>query len=450
MRRADFQHLSIISLSLLLFLTAAAQSPPPKKKIKNFGSSLKRLRWDENKKELVLDKPKTRGDSSGEEDVIRIESSLVAWDVLVVDGNGSVVRGLTADDFAISEDGIAQTVGHFLLGDNQTVPRSIVLIIDYSGSQMPYIRKSVDAAKVLVDSLGPLDRMAIVTDDVELILDYTDNKKEMKKKLDSLLGRTQRGPGFLGFGRDRQLGKSSQYSALMATFNEMFDDQDRRPIIILQTDGDEIYHLRDPVITFTLPPDLPEETRQNYDRYQLQRQLWLEEKRTVFSLADLYRAAEKSRATLYTIIPGPQLIGVNQEVRVERVKADIMRSRDAMLSRLNSDERKRAEERSEQLWRPFSPTNLKAKASELYAVQLALAALAPRTGGWTDFLETPDQASAIYTRILSDINQRYVIGYYPTNKEHDGKRRSIKVEVKGHPEYTVVGRRSYYAPSDLQ
>jgi len=448
--RNAIQRVGIVFLSFLLFFTTAAQSPPPKKKIKNFGSSLKRLRWDENKKELVLDKPNSKGGASDEEDVIRIESSLVAWDVLVVDEAGRSVRGLTADNFAISEDGTPQTVGHFLLGDNQSVPRSIVLIIDYSGSQMPYIRKSIDAAKVLVDSLGPLDRMAIVTDDVELILDYTDNKKEMKKKLESLIERTQRGPGFLGFGRDRQLGKSSQYSALMATFNEMFDDQDRRPIIILQTDGDEIYHLRDPIITFSIPPDLPDETRQHYEVYQLQRQLWLNEKRTVFSLADLYRAAEKSRATLYTVIPGPQLVGVDPESRIERVKADMIRSREAVLSRLSSEERKRAEERNEQMWRPFSPANLKAKTSEMYTVQLALAALAPRTGGWTDFLETPDQASQIYSRILSDINQRYVIGYYPTNKEHDGKRRSIKVVVKGHPEYTIVGRKSYYAPLDSQ
>ena len=448
MRRVDFQRLGIIPVLLLLLFTVAAQSPPPKKKVKDFGSSLKRLRWDENKQELVLDKPKSAPGASDQEDVIRIESSLVAWDVLVVDQAGRVIHGLTADDFTIAEDGIPQTVGHFLLGDNQAVARTIVLIIDYSGSQLPYLRKSIDAAKVLVDSLGPLDRMAIVTDDIELILDYTDNKQEMKKKLESLIGRTKRDGGFLGLGKDQQLGKSSQYSSLMATFNEMFDDQDKRPIIILQTDGDEIYHLRDPVLTYSLPPDVPDETRQNYGRYALQRQLWIDEKRTVFSLADLYRTAEKSRATLYTVIPGPQLVGVDFDVRMERVKADLIRSREMVLSKLPSDQRKRAEERNEEMWRPFSPANLKAKTSELYTIQLALASLALRTGGWNDFLETPDQASAIYSRILSDINQRYVIGYYPTNKAHDGTRRIIKVEVKGHPDYILVGRRSYYAPLD--
>jgi hypothetical protein len=79
-------------------------------------------------------------------------------------------------------------------------------------------------------------------------------------------------------------------------------------------------------------------------------------------------------------------------------------------------------------------------------LQSALSVVATLTGGWTEFLETPDQADAIYARIFSDINQRYIVGYYPTNKERDGKRRKIRFEVKGHPDYQILGRRSYFAP----
>ena len=75
-------------------------------------------------------------------------------------------------------------------------------------------------------------------------------------------------------------------------------------------------------------------------------------------------------------------------------------------------------------------------------MQEALAGVAPLSGGWTEFLEQPSQAQGIYSRILSDISQRYIVGYYPTNKERDGKRRKINFEVKGHPEYTILGRRS--------
>jgi hypothetical protein len=101
-----------------------------------------------------------------------------------------------------------------------------VLVIDYSGSQFPYIKNSVDAAAVLVDKLGPRDRMAIVTDDVEMLVDFTNDKRELKKKLNTLLEKSKGNDGFLGVGGTRQqFGKSAQYSALMATLKEAFDEK---------------------------------------------------------------------------------------------------------------------------------------------------------------------------------------------------------------------------------
>jgi hypothetical protein len=62
-------------------------------------------------------------------------------------------------------------------------------------------------------------------------------------------------------------------------------------------------------------------------------------------------------------------------------------------------------------------------------------------------LQKPEEADEIYANILEDINTRYVLGYYPTNKQHDGRRRNVVVEVKKHPEYVVSGRKSYIAPN---
>ena len=77
---------------------------------------------------------------------------------------------------------------------------------------------------------------------------------------------------------------------------------------------------------------------------------------------------------------------------------------------------------------------------------MLLAGLAKFTGGWADYLETPEQANDVYTRILSGINSRYIIGYYPTNEARDGKRRVVKIEVRDHPEYIIWGRKTYIAP----
>ena len=78
----------------------------------------------------------------------------------------------------------------------------------------------------------------------------------------------------------------------------------------------------------------------------------------------------------------------------------------------------------------------------------SVAEMAERTGGVSQSLEHPDQALSIYEKILRDINKRYVIGYYPSNKERDGRERKVKIVVNGRPDHQIYGRRSYFAPSN--
>ena len=89
-------------------------------------------------------------------------------------------------------------------------------------------------------------------------------------------------------------------------------------------------------------------------------------------------------------------------------------------------------------------------ADNLAKLQSALAVLSKITGGWIEFFDQPAQADEIYSRVLADMNKRYLVDYYSTNKEHDGKRRKIKITVRSHPEYTIIGHTAYYAPASDQ
>jgi len=256
------------------------QSPPDERpRTKNFGSSLDRLKWDSDLQQAVEKKlPAKRANGPDDEDVVKVETSLVICSVTVLDQHGKVVPNLTKDDFIVTENGRPEQVYHFSLGNDLSVPRTIVLLIDYSGSQSPYIKESVAAAKVLVDKLGPKDIMAIVTDDVELLVDFTRDKVVLKKALNSLYQKSKK----------KQYGKSKQFSALMAVIREMFGAEDIRPIVIFQTDGDQVFGLRPSTPTlFGMPPPPP-------DAGLLEQ----------FSLRDLYHAIEQSRASVYTVIPG--------------------------------------------------------------------------------------------------------------------------------------------------
>ncbi len=436
---------SLSLLLVLLFLPGLGVSQTREKpKLKDFGSSLKKLKWDAEKNQTTDTGAKT----SDDDEVIRIETSLVVSELLVLDKQGKPVQGLKESDFLITEEGTPQQVGHFVLGDNRSLPRSIVLIIDYSSSQFAYVRNSVAAAGVLIDKLGPLDQMAIVTDDVEVLSDFTNDKRELKKQLKTLLEKSHGNDGFLGIGGTRrQFGKSAQYSALMATLKEAFDDEDQRPIIIFQTDGDEAEYLRNSIIVPALPPDLPPELVAKVQYAIEQKRQLQRSSMTEFSLEDVYSAVEKSRATIYTVVPGAKLIGLTPQQQLATMMAEDERAINEMLPTLSKEARKGFLARDEERKKLAPIQVLRMRAEESAKLQEALAAVAPLSGGWTEFLEQPTQAQGIYSRIMSDISQRYIVGYYPTNKERDGKRRRINFEVKNHPEYTILGRRSYFAPS---
>jgi Mg-chelatase subunit ChlD len=281
--------------------TSPAHSPPEERPtLKHFGQSLKRLKWDPAKQAAVEIKDSSSGSSNSiDTDVVRVETDLVVCDVQVRNRKGEIVSGLNQGDFIVTEDQVPQQIDHFSLGDDLSVPRSIVLIIDYSGSLRTYMEKSIDAAETLIDKLGEKDNMAIVTDDVALLVDFTRNKVRLRRALESLRKKT----------RSHKYGSSFQFSALLATLRELFSEEDIRPIVIFQTDGDEVELLQppDPGVFF-----MPEPATAGI--HPLKPQV------KQFSLKDVYKEVEKSRATVYTVIPGPSLLGLPLEEQLQKIQ----------------------------------------------------------------------------------------------------------------------------------
>ena len=439
-RPSYLRFLSALSIALLIFPGALSQSKE-KPKLKDFGSSLKRLKWDPNRNAAVETKPNSKATTTATgDDVVRVETSLVVSDFLVVDTHGQAVQGLTAKDFSVTEDGEPQQVGIFSTGDNTTLPRSIVLIMDYSCMQLPFLQISVVAAKTLVDKLGPTDRMAIVTDDVELLVNFTNNKSRLKDGLDSLIKRT----GVSGWHAlpesDRRpvpFGRGFQFSALMAVLREAFDDEDLRAIVVFQTQGTEAHILQNPILMPPIPTNLNAELKAEMGRAQKHHQDYMRRNKREFSLNDVYRTAETSRATIYTVVPGFRLIGLSLDEQITQMRA--WNDRVISLPWMTQQARK------ENLNLPQDI--LQWEAEDTVTLQSALAVLSTITGGWIEFLNQTSQAPEIYSRIVSDMSERYLVGYYSTNKTHDGKRRKISITIRNHPDYVVMGRKAYYAPT---
>lgn len=330
-----------------------------------------------------------------DDEVVRIDTTMVVNGVSVLDRKGRFVKGLKKKDFIITENDVPQTIESFALGDDALIPRSIVLIIDYSGSQRYYIDTSVEAAKTLIDKLNSRDKIAILTDDVKMLSNFTTDKELLKKKLDTLKT----------LSKTKQYGASLQYTALLGALKNLFGKDDARPIVIFQTDGDEFS--------------------------------WVQRRK--FTFEDVLKAAEKAKATVYSIIPGQKFIGASKKEQQRLAAYEI-----------ENPERKNSAQAS---YATVNKTELPEEVVKTYvktmlAQHSALTQIAKASGGFADYIRTPDEAGAVYSRILSGINDLYVVGYYPANETRDGRRRTVKVTVRGHPEYQVSGLKIYSVPGN--
>ena len=325
-------------------------------------------------------------------EVVRVDTTMVVNGVEVFDRKGRFVKGLKKKDFVVTENGEAQRIDSFALGDDKNVPRSIVLIIDYSGSQRFYIDTSVEAAKTLIDGLNPRDKIAVLTDDVKMLSGFTTDKELLKKRLDTLKI----------LSGEKRYGASLQYTALLSALKNLFGADDARPIVIFQTDGDELS--------------------------------WVQRK--TFTLSDVLRAVEKSRATIYSIIPGQKFVGAGRKEQERLADIEIQKSAGGFNAQSQISYAPAAQsEQYQEL--------LKTYAKRTLGEQTALTQVADASGGFADYIRTPSDAGAVYARILQRINELYLVGYYPSNEARDNRQRIVKVEVRGHPEYQVSGLKIY-------
>jgi VWFA-related protein len=78
-----------------------------------------------------------------------------------------------------------------------------------------------------------------------------------------------------------------------------------------------------------------------------------------------------------------------------------------------------------------------------------LRAIADQTGGRMYSPRKSDELSGVYSEIALDLRVQYQLGYNSTNLEHDGKWRTIRVELGNNPEAVVRTRHGYYARKEM-
>jgi len=158
---------------------------------------------------------------TGQEDVIKTDTSLVQLNVGVVNRQGEAITTLGQNDFVVYEDDVQRPIVAF---EPTQAPFSLVMLLDMSGSTVNFRQQITQAAVRFLDALAPEDRVAVVSF----------NGKGVHE--------------LIGFGTDRRrtayaitlangAGNTMLYDGLKYSLKELAGEGKRRKAIVVLTDG---------------------------------------------------------------------------------------------------------------------------------------------------------------------------------------------------------------------
>lgn len=158
--------------------------------------------------------------TSGEDEVVKVETNLVTMPVSVVDRDGRFIAGLGQRDFKIFENNIEQKVDYF---QSVEQPFTVVLMIDVSPSTAFQIDEIHEGAIAFVNQLRPEDKVMVVAfDDMVRVLCRPTNNRRV---LYSAITQAQFGDG------------TSLYEAVHHVVNRELANIPGRKAVVIFTDG---------------------------------------------------------------------------------------------------------------------------------------------------------------------------------------------------------------------
>ncbi len=155
-----------------------------------------------------------------ENDVVRVNTTLVSIPVTVMDRNGRFIPDLRQQDFRIYEDNVEQQVAYFASVEK---PFTVALVIDTSASTRFRLEEIQDAALAFINQLRPDDRVLVVSFDEEIrvLAQATSDRSRLREAI----SRVHTGGG------------TKLYDAMDLVINRLLSREQGRKAVVLFTDG---------------------------------------------------------------------------------------------------------------------------------------------------------------------------------------------------------------------
>jgi Mg-chelatase subunit ChlD len=377
--------------------------------------------------------PETPPEEPQDIETLKTDTDLVSVPLIASDKNGVSITDLRQEEFAISEDGVAQQISFF---GKVAAPFHVVLMLDTSSSTQDKLRQIQQAAIAFVEQLQPADRVKVISfdDSVKDLNEFTSNRETLRSAIYS----TRSGQG------------TKVYDAVDLALNNIRKIRGRKAIVIF-TDGMD-WHSDHATFEGTVRW-LDEEGVMvypiRYDTRATTERLAREQSEGGPALPTISVIRQPlPGGTTAPTFPGDDQVptsgsrpktgpfGLPLPEEIMRRRREEERNRDP-----NRDPRQMPpEQRLPRL--PGSPPDdrttstrtsgpddsIKAMLDLAYLTADGyLKALAEKSGGRLLRADTLTSLPDAFAQIAAELRTQYLLGYYPLNKERDERYRHIKV-----------------------
>lgn len=318
-----------------------------------------------------------------DDEVVRVESNLVVVPVSVIDAAGQPVKGLTAPDFRLLEEGRAQEIAQ--VGSPEEVPLEIAVLLDISSSVSDRFEFEQQAAtRFLKAVLKSADKAAVFAIDKEPRREQDlASADAASMKLLSLKAAT--GPSPTAF-----------YDSVVAAARYLAQNtpERHRRVIVVLSDGEDNFSnsLRDTEIAVRRADAAEDNSKEG----QQKRRDRLEKQRMALhskAQAEVLREVQRADVVFYSINPS------GESLRLNKIS---QRAQDGMQK------------------------------------------LAEETGGTAFAPNKPEDLEAVFRQIAAELRAQYLLQYYSADESPNGKYLRLKVSVPGQQQLRVRARQGYY------
>jgi VWFA-related protein len=385
-------------------------------------------------------------------ETVKIDTNLVTVPVIASSRNNIYVADLKKEEFKVSEDSVAQQIAFFA---TVSAPFHVVLMLDTSASTEEKLGQIQQAAIAFVGQLSPADRVKVISFDTEVrdLNEFTSDKA----KLRGVIGQTRSGTG-------TRLYDAVQYSLdVIRLINQ-------RKAIVLFTDGVDFHSdratfdatIRDLDESGVIVYPIRFDTRADTER--VARKQDAETNGVQLPTSDVIRhpppgttpptvpsdepmpAPSPQRRPMTLPLPDPSVIFGRRQGNPYPTPDPNSPNNPFPDARPSSPDPNPPPSRPADNVR--REDSLSVMLDQLYlTADSYLKELADRSGGQVYRADNVGVLPQAFAAIAAELRTQYLLGYYPTNEQHDGGYRKIQVKTTRR-DIAIRARPGYRARTD--